>query len=68
MIKDALLPCPFCGVAPERDGYGHYHLGDESQEIHCVNLRCRVSPRVSQSQGEYGDWSLEDAWNTRAAT
>ena len=58
-----LRPCPWCGVAPERDGYGYYHLGTDSQEIHCTNDECRIKPSVLQHQHEYGEWSLEDAWN-----
>ena len=57
--------CPFCGAQPEHDGYGYYHLGTESQEIRCTNAACRVRPSVRQCQNEYGEWSLEEAWNTR---
>lgn len=63
---NALRGCPFCGVIPERNGYGFYHTGNESREIRCENTLCHVKPGVTQNQSEYGEWSLEDAWNDRA--
>lgn len=65
-MTDKLLPCQFCGAAPEKDGYGYYHLGNESRVIHCVNPLCPDRPAVTQFQDEYGEWSLEDAWNCAA--
>ncbi|WP_143393979.1 Lar family restriction alleviation protein [Fimbriiglobus ruber] len=67
MTGTELLPCPFCGVGPEKDGYGYYHEGDESLFIKCVNPGCRVRPAIIQEQSEYGEWQIDDAWNTRNA-
>lgn len=60
-----LKRCPFCGERPERNSYGYYHEGNESQEIKCENLECRVKPRISQEQSEYYDFNIIEEWNTR---
>lgn len=65
-MTEPLKPCPFCGVIPEVEGYGKYHKGTESQEIHCNNPDCKVSPHLILFQDDYGSRDLIEEWNTRA--
>lgn len=65
-MSDDLKPCPFCGSKVEKEGYGHYHLGDEWQSIQCKNSKCRVSPGIIQDQDDYGQFDIVEEWNERA--
>jgi hypothetical protein len=54
-----LLPCPFCGNAPEIFASGE---GGRGTIIECCTSGC-VNPHTSY----YGDGVAERQWNTRAA-
>ncbi len=57
-----LLPCPFCGGAPERFNDGGHGLGNTVIDIRCMNLDCPV-----RCGTDYGDeWEMVKKWNTRA--
>lgn len=60
-----LKRCPFCGELPARNSYGWYHEGNESQEIRCENLKCKVRPGIYQDQADYYEYNIEDEWNSR---
>jgi hypothetical protein len=61
--EQALRPCPWCGVSPEKNRYGYYHLGEESTSIECRNPTCVVRPSLNQDQRHYGEWDIFEAWN-----
>lgn len=50
-----LFPCPFCGTQPRL----------KTGKVKCVNLQCKVQPKIAAwyMQG-YEDKAAED-WNTR---
>lgn len=56
-----ILPCPFCGCAPETDD------GETGGTVECCNRDCPVSPSVFRDhEPSYDGMSLAvDAWNAR---
>jgi len=59
-----LKTCPFCNSEVELEGFGYYHLGDETHQIACKNIQCKIRPIIIRDQHEdYFD--IEEEWNTR---
>lgn len=63
---DKMKGCPWCGVEPTYEAYGYYHLGQETREIRCVNVLCKVKPYIIWDQGDE-PIDLVETWNERAA-
>lgn len=56
-----LKPCPFCGVKPF-DARKFHH-----PKIACINILCRVNPRIQHIPPNGSADTATSTWNARAA-
>lgn len=63
-----LLPCPFCGSAPEIKQIGNDHCSKKGFDIKCSNPDCRFgrSDRVMRYSLEWLRPKVVEAWNRRS--
>lgn len=50
-----LLPCPFCGTQPRL----------KNGKVKCVNLQCKVQPKIAAWYAPGHDDKAAKDWNTR---
>ena len=55
-----LLPCPWCGQTPQRDGIGRD--GEYAEWVACAQIDCPVQPQTIPFP--WADEAIA-AWNTR---
>lgn len=58
-----LMPCPFCGFAPEEVVHSPFFSKDIYYTISCINGQCSIHPTTGNF---FSEGNCLDAWNTRS--
>lgn len=65
ILKDGLLPCPFCGEYPEVRLKGNNATKKRSAEMRCIHCNISMVIGAIRNSLEWCESNLKDRWNRR---